>query len=428
MRFHRLPDWLAWQETCHHTPIDLDLERVARVADRLGLNRLPFPILSIAGTNGKGSGVALLESIFTRAGYRVGTHTSPHLLRYNERVRLAGREASDEALVRAFHEIDRARGPTTLTYFEFGALAAMWLFRRAGPDVAVLEVGLGGRLDAVNVFDADIALITTIDLDHQAWLGNDREAIGREKAGIYRAGRPAVCGDPAPPASVRDHARAMGAPWYCAGRDFRAWEDPHAPDRWHWESRLGGYRGLPNPALAGGHQRQNAAGALMVLALLRDRLPVPQEAVRRGLAGVTLPGRFQVSETPEGVTRILDVAHNPQAARALARLLREKPRGGRTLAVVAMLEDKDREGVLRAMEVAVHVWYAADLDVPRGGTAKMMAATLSRSATDARVHTLPGVPEAYHAALQDARPGDRIVVFGSFYTVGIVSRLMAEGG
>nr|VFJ49500.1 MAG: dihydrofolate synthase / folylpolyglutamate synthase [Candidatus Kentron sp. FM]VFJ71918.1 MAG: dihydrofolate synthase / folylpolyglutamate synthase [Candidatus Kentron sp. FM]VFK19101.1 MAG: dihydrofolate synthase / folylpolyglutamate synthase [Candidatus Kentron sp. FM] len=442
MRFNRLSDWLAWQETLHPSPVDLGLERVSRVARRLGIGRVPFPVLSVAGTNGKGSCVALLESIFSKAGYRVGTYTSPHLLRYNERVRIHGREASDEALVRAFDAVDKARranteinaqGDTTLTYFEFGTLAAMVLFRRAQPDVVVLEVGMGGRLDAVNLFDADVALVTAIGLDHQAWLGHDRETIGREKAGIYRPDRPAICADPAPPASVGDHARSIGAHWYCAGRDFRFSPDT---DGWRWESRFGdSYRNLSEPALAGAHQRQNAAGVLMAIHSIRDRLPVPEAALRRGLASVTLPGRFQVIEGKDGITRILDVAHNPQAALALARLLWEHPRpgrtdgqtDGRTLAVVAMLEDKDMEAVLRATWAAIDAWYIAGLDGPRGGSAGKIAAALARIDAGVPVHTGATVADAYHAALRGAEPGDRLVVFGSFHTVGMVSRIIAGG-
>ncbi|MBT8419595.1 MAG: bifunctional tetrahydrofolate synthase/dihydrofolate synthase [Gammaproteobacteria bacterium] len=473
MRFDCLSDWLAWQERLHHTSVDLGLARISKVAGKLGLTRVPFPVISVAGTNGKGSCVALLTSIFEQAGYRVGAYTSPHLLRYNERVRIEGHEASDAALIQAFDEIEGKRGNITLTYFEFGTLAAMILFCRAELDLVVLEVGMGGRYDAVNIFDADVALVTAIGIDHVDWLGHDRASIGREKAGIYRTGRPAICGDPNPPASVEEYARSIGATWYCAGRDFNHHVVTHHPrsmrqhreclgsgeasPQWRWEGRAGTIgQNLPEPALPGKHQLQNAAAVLMAVELLRNRLPVSENALHRGLTAVRLPGRFQVFSGKDGITRILDVAHNPQAAQALARMLRDCPCEGRTLAVVAMLEDKDIEAVLRAMwmpisgatstpqnnrqqrigfteennrrklacAALVDVWYAAGLDVPRGGTAEMIVAAMSRMSTKTHVHSAATVADAYNAALQTARSGDRIVVFGSFHTVGEGLRLL----
>nr|VFJ47656.1 MAG: dihydrofolate synthase / folylpolyglutamate synthase [Candidatus Kentron sp. DK] len=440
MRFDNVPDWLAWQERLHPVSVDLGLARVSLVAKRLGITHPPFPIVSVAGTNGKGSGVALLESIYRQAGYRTGAYTSPHLACYNERVRVAGCETSDEALLAAFEAIDAARADTTLTYFEFGTLAALWVFRQAQVDVGLLEVGLGGRLDAVNLFDADVALVMRIGIDHVDWLGPDRESIGREKAGIFRPGRPAICGDPAPPASIEAHARSLGAVFICAGRDFQhcpylPGDDGHGAGRlfpsyavtcasgpWRWEGP-GGVRheNLPNPALTGAHQRQNAAAAVMAVECLRERLPVSEGALRQGIAEASLPGRFQLLAGKDGITRILDVAHNPQAAEALAHALRDLPCRGRTLAVVAMLTDKDIAGVLRAMEPVVDAWYAAGIDAPRGAGAGEMAAILSRIATGA-VHRDATVADAYRAALQAAMPGDRVVVFGSFYTVGMVLR------
>nr|VFK54716.1 MAG: dihydrofolate synthase / folylpolyglutamate synthase [Candidatus Kentron sp. TUN]VFK58938.1 MAG: dihydrofolate synthase / folylpolyglutamate synthase [Candidatus Kentron sp. TUN]VFK59427.1 MAG: dihydrofolate synthase / folylpolyglutamate synthase [Candidatus Kentron sp. TUN] len=417
MRFNHLSDWLAWQETLHHKSVDFGLERIGRVAMRLGIDSTPFPIVSVAGTNGKGSCVALLESIFRQGGYRVGAYTSPHLLRYNERVRIMGHEVPDGELIRAFDEIDRARGETTLTYFEFGTLAAMVLFCRAELDVVVLEVGVGGRLDAVNLFDADLALVTTVGIDHVAWLGHDRETIAREKAGIFRPGRPAVCGDPHPPISLVDHADSIGAFLHCAGKDFRFFMEA---DGWRWEGGAdSSYGSLPKPALAGRHQVQNAAAVLMAVELMRHLL-VSEDALRRGLCEVALPGRFQVFLGEDGITRILDVAHNQEAARTLARVLQGHPCDGRTLAVFAILEDKCIEAVLRAMWLVVDAWYVSDLDVPRGGTANEIVGVMSRIGVDVDVVSETTILEAYNTALRSAGSGDRIVVFGSFYTVGEV--------
>nr|VFJ56009.1 MAG: dihydrofolate synthase / folylpolyglutamate synthase [Candidatus Kentron sp. FW] len=417
MRFNHLPDWLTWQETLHHKSVDFGLERIARVAARLGIITMPFPVISVAGTNGKGSCVALLESIFTEAGYRVGVYTSPHFLRYNERVRIMGHEVSDRALVRAFDEIDRARADTTLTYFEFGTLAAAILFCHATPDVVVLEVGVGGRLDAVNLFDADLALVTTVGIDHEAWLGHDREAIGREKAGIYRSGRPAVCGDPYPPVSLQNHAQSIGAVLHRARRDF--WFSMET-DGWCWNSVGSSYEGLPRPTLIGRHQTQNAAAALMAIELMQDHLPVSEDALRRGIKAATLPGRFQRFLGADGVTRILDVAHNQEAAQMLACTLRDHPCDGRTLAVFAILEDKCIEAVLDAMRTVIDAWYVSNLNVPRGRSTGEIVMAMSRLGMGVHVDVATTVSGAYDAALRSAGPEDRLVIFGSFYTVSEV--------
>lgn len=412
MRFDTLNEWLAWQETLHTREIDLGLERVARVLERLGKAHPPYTVLTVGGTNGKGSCVAMLESILGAAGYRVATYTSPHLLRYNERVRIGGQEVDDATLCRAFARVDQARGDVSLTYFEFGTLAALDIFHDAGLDVAILEVGLGGRLDAVNVVDADVALITSVELDHVDWLGPDRESIGREKAGIFRAGRPVVCGDPDPPRSLTEHARTLGAPLYRAGQDFDYAKDAAG---WHWWS--GGVRrdALPRPNLLGDFQLQNAAAVLMALELVRDALPIGQNEVRRGLGEVRLPGRFQVLPGP--VECILDVAHNPHGAAALVRALRQRPCSGRTLAVVAILGDKDVEAVARCMQPVVDAWYVAGLALPRGQSGAALAARLAPVIPDAPISIQERVYEAYAEALREARCGDRIVVFGSFHTV-----------
>jgi dihydrofolate synthase / folylpolyglutamate synthase len=409
-----LADWLARLEQLHPSAIELGLERVRRVREALGLAPA-FPLIVVGGTNGKGSTCAYLEAILSAAGYKTGLYTSPHLLRYNERVRIAGVESSDAELIAAFEKIDAARGDISLTYFEFGTLGAMLQFIDAGVDVAILEVGLGGRLDAVNVFDPDVAIVTSVDLDHMDYLGDTREKIGFEKAGIYRAGRPAICADPAPPASLIEHARRIGADLLCIDQDFSARRD-HA----HWR-----YRGprmslpeLPLPAMAGGFQLRNAAAALAALESVRERLPLSEAAIRQGLAAARATGRFQrIARAPDV---ILDVAHNPEAARALAATLREQPVAGRTLAVVGMLADKDAAGVFAALHDAVDAWWTCTPESPRAQTAAALAAVLREHAPDAPIRVQPDVNAALAEARGAAREDDRILVFGSFYTVAAV--------
>jgi dihydrofolate synthase / folylpolyglutamate synthase len=410
MRFHTLTDWLAWQETLHPNAIDMGLERVAAVARSMGLDRPAPVVITVAGTNGKGSCVALLESILGAAGYRVGVYSSPHLVRYNERVRVCGRDAGDAALCAAFERIDQARGATSLTYFEFGTLAALDIFAQADLDVAVLEVGLGGRLDAVNIVAADAALITSVGIDHVEYLGPDRESIGREKAGILRPATPAVYGEADPPRSVLAQADHLAAPLHCLARDYRY---RAADDSWDWRSNANSYTGLPLPNLPGAFQLQNAAAVLMVLELLAPRLPVAIEALHAGLRAVRLPGRFQV--LPGQVEWILDVAHNPHAARALAEALRQRPCAGRTHLVLAMLADKDAAGVCAALRPAVAVWYCAGLVGPRGQSGAQLATRAGIAESEASVHD--DVVSACAHAAATAKPGDRIVVCGSFHTV-----------
>lgn len=421
MRFDTLQQWLTWQEGLHPQEIELGLERIHTVWRQLaGTGPLAHSaVITVAGTNGKGSCVAMLDAILRAAGYRVGTYTSPHLLRYNERIRIDGEEVGDAQLCEAFSRIDEARGETSLTYFEFGTLAALELFRQAQPDVILLEVGLGGRLDAVNIIDADVALLTSVGIDHVEWLGKDREDIGREKAGIFRGGRAAVCGDPAPPASVLDVAERLGTQLYCLGKEYGYNRQQNG---WQWWGGEGRRNALPLPALGGEIQLQNAASVLMVLQLLQERLPVNQEAIRRGLQQVKLQGRFQVLPGP--VTLILDVTHNADGARVLAHNLRAHACGGRTLAVVAMLQDKDAQQVAVEMQGVVDCWFVAGLEVSRGQTAAMLAtrlragaAGLQRGMDPVTLVECDTVAEACHQALQEAHEGDRIVVFGSFYTV-----------
>ncbi|MBZ0251495.1 MAG: bifunctional tetrahydrofolate synthase/dihydrofolate synthase, partial [Burkholderiales bacterium] len=349
-----LAAWLDYITSQHPAKIALGLDRVREVMARMGLAPPAFAI-TVGGTNGKGSTCAYLECILRVAGYRTGLYTSPHLLRYNERVRLGGEEASDAAIVRGLARVEAARGGTPLTYFEFGTLAALATFEEAAIDVAVLEVGLGGRLDAVNAVDAGCAIVSSVDLDHQAWLGDERESIGREKAHIYRPGRPALFGDTEPPASLVAHARAIGAPLQVLGTDFRA--VAHEGRQWDFEGRQGARRALPMPALRGPWQLANAATALAALDEVSDRFPVSLGEVKRGLTSVRLAGRLQV--LPGRPQVVLDVAHNPHAARALARGLGGMGFANRTIAVFAMLADKDIAGVVEAVAPRVDRWHVA---------------------------------------------------------------------
>ncbi len=368
----------------------------------------------MGGTNGKGSVCAYLESILLAAGYRVGCYTSPHLLRYNERVRVAGKEAPDAELCTAFAAVETARGDIPLTYFEQGTLAALWLFQRAGLDVAVLEVGLGGRLDAVNAWDADCAVVSSVDLDHQAFLGDTREAIGFEKAGIFRPGRPAICGDLTPPDSLLAHAEAVGVRLLRLGRDIRSETDALALGG-TWQCRMPDavLPALPRPAMPGRHQFGNAACALAALSSLRAVLPVPMAALRQGLATARQPGRFQV--VGQAPLRILDVAHNPHAAQALADNLADLPPGGRVLAVFAILADKDAVGVVMPLAGRIGHWHLAGLDGDRGLSGPALAERLAPLGLSATVHAT--VAEAWQAACREAGPADTIAAFGSFHTV-----------
>ncbi len=413
-----LPEWLAWIETLHPRRMELGLERVHAVLERMGLRRAPFAAITVTGTNGKGSTTAFCEAMLRAGGYRVGCYTSPHLVRYNERIAVGGAPVSDEALVGAFEAVERARGEIPLTYFEFGTLAAFELFRQADVEVAVLEVGLGGRLDAVNGIDPEAAILTTVDLDHTRWLGATREAIGREKAGIFRAGRPAVVGDLDPPASVLREAERLGARLYRRGRDFTA--EP-LEGGWTWRGPAGVRAGLPRPALYGPHQLANAACAIMALESLAERFPLGTAQIREGLLAVSLPGRFQiVSSRPQVV---LDVAHNAQAVRTLAECLRRLPVPGRTLAVFGMLKDKDIAACAAAIRDLVDGWYLADLASQRSASAAELAEILRAVGVGGERGGVPlatfGDPvTAFAAARRAAQDEDRIVAFGSFYLVG----------
>ena len=399
-----LGEWLAFIERQHPKSIALGLERVASVFSRMGVE-IAHPVITVAGTNGKGSTCAMLEAMLRAGGYRTALYTSPHLVRYNERVRIAGGEAADAALSESFHAVEAARGAVPLTYFEYGTLAALWLFAREKLEVAILEVGLGGRLDAVNIVEPDCAVLTSVGIDHVDYLGADRESIGREKAGIFRARRPAVIAEREPPASV------LAAPGekLIIGRDFGFMDEK---TQWTYWGPAGTRGGLAHPALRGEMQLANAAAAICALDCLREKLPLGMQDVRRGLAEVTLPGRFQVLAGRPQI--ILDVAHNPQAARVLGQNLAASGFAPETIAVCGMLRDKDIAGVLLEMKPRVTRWHLASLAGPRGATADDLAAYLPGA------HKFASPAEAFAAALEAALENDKIVVFGSFLTVGEV--------
>ncbi|MFO1204775.1 MAG: bifunctional tetrahydrofolate synthase/dihydrofolate synthase [Burkholderiales bacterium] len=412
-----LVEWLDYLEQLHPTTIAMGLERVARVLDSLAL-RPVWPIVTVGGTNGKGSTCAMLESILSAGGYRVGLYTSPHLLRYNERVRVGRVPASDAQLCRAFVEVERARSATPLTYFEFGTLAAMIVFARSELDAVILEVGLGGRLDAVNAFDGDVAVITSVDLDHMEYLGDTREKIAFEKAGIFRRDRPAVVGEPDCPQSMIDHAQEIGARLLLIDRDFECAGDGR---QWRYRGPCGTRGGLPYPALRGEYQLRNAAAALTALDALRDRLPVSMHDIRRGLLETDVAGRFQV--LPGRPVVILDVAHNPHAARSLADNLKRMGRFRETVAVFGMLKDKDITGVVAALRDEVTRWLVADIRERRGASSAQLREALLAAGVTADILAFEDVAAAFREACSRATVNDRILVFGSFLTV---AQAMAE--
>jgi len=412
MRFSTLDAWLTWQESLHPTDIELGLERIETVLLRLHTQPPPFPVITVAGTNGKGSSVAMLEAILRAAGYRVGAYTSPHLLRYNERVRLDGKPVSDALLMESFARIDAARAETTLTYFEFGTLAALDIFYRRPPDIVILEVGLGGRLDAVNIIDPTVALITSISVDHAEWLGNDRESIANEKAGIMRADRPVVFSGRDMPASLAQRALDLKADLVILDRDFHY---RRSESDWQWWTGTQPAMTLPHPALRGDHQFDNAAGVLMVLHQLARQLPASLQAIRQGLQDVVLPGRFQVIFAE--VNWVLDVAHNPDGIARLADLLAVTPVPGRTLAVIGMMQDKDIRAAIQHLQAEVDVWFTANLPSPRSANAADLAEVIQRQTGTEQVVACADVAAACEAAKAEGRDGDRILVCGSFYTV-----------
>jgi dihydrofolate synthase/folylpolyglutamate synthase len=421
LRFKSLDEWLSWQESLNPKEIDLGLERVSRVLHRAGhSHQFDCPLITVAGTNGKGSVVAYLEAIALAGGYTTCAYTSPHLLRYNERIRINGCEIDDESLCAAFDRIDQARGEEQITYFEFGTLAAIDLFMAAKPDLVIMEIGLGGRLDAVNIMQPSVAVITTIAIDHTDWLGTDRESIGLEKAGILRAGCAAVCGDYDPPQSVISHAAKSSVELKLIGHDFRV-----EPRTETWALRANGYSldELPLPALAGEFQLANAATAIMALESLHG-LTTGVDAIKQGLRDVRLPGRFQTIRQQPVV--IVDVAHNLQAAESLVSQLKAHDCAGRTHAVVAMLADKPVADVIQAVSGEIDCWYTAGLEsVPRGLPAAQMAGAVERLTSDVKLSAASTVASACEQALAAAAENDRVIIFGSFYTVAEAMRFFA---
>ncbi len=416
MRFADLDGWLRWQETLNPLSIELGLERVRQVWARLGPAGLPFPVITVGGTNGKGSCVAMLEAIYSAAGHSTACYTSPHLLAYNERIRCDGEPVTDADLCAAFERVDEARGDVPLTFFEFGTLAALDLFLAWGPEVAILEVGLGGRLDAVNLIDADLALVSTIGRDHMAWLGETLGAIAVEKAGIFRPGRPAVIGSRTPPATLRGQAQALGATVYQLGREYEA---QLAADGWHWRFGEAAPVALPLPALRGPFQLDNAAAVLMAVTALRERLPVPVNALRQGLHRARLPGRFQVQ--PGAPTLILDVAHNGQAAESLAANLSAYPCPGSRRAVLGVLRDKAVAEILAPLVPLFASWDLGQAQDPRAlpvaDLEVAVAAALAAGSQPAGVFAHDSIAAALAGARGRCGAGDCVVVFGSFTTV-----------
>ena len=412
---HSLQDWLDYIESLHPEEIDLGLDRVRQVLENLNLEFPRTRFITIAGTNGKGSTLAYLESIYLAAGHQVGSYTSPHLLRFNERVRMNGDDIGDEALCLAFGEVESARREISLTYFEFGTLAALTIFSRYAPDVVLLETGLGGRLDAVNVIDADLAIVTSIGLDHTEWLGDTREKIGREKAGIFRTGCPAICSDPSPPASISIVANEVGAKLQQLGNDFRF--ERHDSD-WNWWGLETSMEKLPLPALAGEHQLLNASAAIAAIKALNPVLPVELAAIRQGLQSSRLNGRIEVIDSHPQL--VLDVSHNPQAVMALALFLEKQNFKGKTCAILGMMRDKDIAQSLSPLKALVDHWYVIDLPGPRGASAARLAEELGHLGVAVPVDRFGDALMALQAARQQSTTDDRIVVFGSFVTVGAI--------
>ncbi|UXI66958.1 bifunctional tetrahydrofolate synthase/dihydrofolate synthase [Tahibacter amnicola] len=419
---YSLQEWLDYQQKVHALGVDLGLARASEVWRRMGAPRPAATVVTVAGTNGKGSTVALLEAIWTAAGYRVGAYTSPHLLRYNERVRVDGADAADASLIAAFDQIEQARETIPLTYFEFGTLAALWLFAQAGLDVAVLEVGLGGRLDAVNIVDADAVAVTTIALDHQDWLGNDRDTIGREKAGVARRDRIAVVSEAHPPDGLLRALAEAGARVHRAGVDFQM---TPAADGWHWTGGSSRYR-IPPPALAAPCQPQNIAGAVALVDALQSRMPVLPDAIIKGVAAAQVAGRLQRVRVGDGEL-VIDVAHNPQAAGVLAEWLAQEP-SRPTMAVFSALADKDIAGIVRPLADRFVHWHLSGLDSvsDRGRTALTLANAVAARLPYAGIAVHATVEAALDAVAPVLRDGARVVAFGSFFVAADALRWAAR--
>ncbi|HIF51088.1 MAG TPA: bifunctional tetrahydrofolate synthase/dihydrofolate synthase [Thiotrichaceae bacterium] len=417
LRFNSLEKWLKWQESLHFTAIELGLERCRRVVNNMGLLKPSYNVISVAGTNGKGSSITMLDKILRNADYKIGCYTSPHLLKYNERICINGEEVSDAELCESFDRIDRARGDISLTYFEFGTIAALDLFRQHNVDLAILEVGLGGRLDAVNVLDADVALITTIDIDHQQWLGDNRECIAREKAGIFRNKALAVCSDPNPPQSLLDCAEALGTPISVSGSEYSYSIND---DTWSWSSNETSLEELPRPMQYCDFQLQNAAGVLMILDKIQHEYPVSVENIKQGLNSFRLNGRMQI--IPGEVAKILDVAHNRESVKVLVENLRKMPCLGKTHILVGMLKDKDHLEVFKVLKNIADSWSIVTLPLDRGCDAQTLLSDLKILGVDENVSDFENTDEALNKLQQLAVSGDRIVITGSFITVAAALR------
>lgn len=418
VRFDTLKDWLSWQEKSHPLTIDLGLERVAKVYKALNPSGAKPLTITVAGTNGKGSCIAYLEAIYLAQGYRVGAYTSPHILKYNERIKIGGIPISDDKICQAFERIERVRNNTSLSYFEFGTLAALDIFSRANLDIQLLEVGLGGRLDAVNIVEPDVAIISSIGIDHVAWLGETREAIGYEKAGIFRASVPAIVGDPLPPNSLIQVASDKDACFYALGKDFGYTKQQND---WEWFSGARRINRLPEPALKGEHQYRNASAVIMATVQLADRLPVDGQSIQTGLENVQLPGRFQLIDGTVPV--LLDVGHNPEAVRTLVEYLTQNFPNRRIHAIFSMMKDKDIAEVLRIMNPVVCNWFFAPLTNARAATEALMREIFSQQAMLNVSFGYTGFVDAFAAAKQQAREGELLLVFGSFF---LVSDCLAE--
>ena len=410
-----LEQWLSWQETLHLSEIDLGLKRIRQVAKKLDLIAPDFPIITVAGTNGKGSSVAMLDAILKAQGYKTGNYTSPHLVEYNERIKLQGFNVDDELIISAFERIDQARGEISLTYFEFSTLAAMLIFTQEEVDVAILEVGLGGRLDAANLWDASLALITSIDIDHVDWLGDNRETIAIEKAGIMRSNTPAVCGDPNPPKSIDSEAQKIGSILFQIDKDFSF--ELNDKEEWIWKNKKSKLT-LPHPALKGDFQINNAATVIAGLKAIQTILPVTEDAIKEGLKKANAQGRLQViSKSPEW---LIDVAHNPHSAEQLAKYLKQNPVTGKTFALFSMLKDKDITQVLSFMDQVIDEWHITGLESTRGLTINELKQQITRQNPRGNVIPHNSLFEGCQSLKNITNSKDRVVAFGSFLVVSDV--------
>jgi dihydrofolate synthase/folylpolyglutamate synthase len=412
-----LKDWLGYIESIHPSTIDLTLERIKVVVERLNLD-ISFSIITVGGTNGKGSTCAILESIYKEAGYKVGCYTSPHFLHFNERIKIQANPVSDDLICEAFTKIESIRKEISLTYFEYGTIAAMIIFADADLDIAILEVGLGGRLDAVNVFDSDCAIVTSIDLDHMDYLGHTREAIGFEKAGIYRANKIAICGDFDPPQSLIKYCESIHAELKMIGKDF-AYEAHHDSFDFSIESSF--VMNIILPKLQGDFQLANASSALMAVKIMEDQLPLTETSIQQGIASALLPGRFQ--EVKINPSLILDVAHNPHAAKSLRDNLRTHSVSGKTIAVFSILRDKDILGVVAAVSLDIDAWYIAEIENERAANIDTICKAIQKVNPSAHIVTFKNIQEAYQFASNEVERNDRIIAFGSFYTVADIMKL-----